>query len=138
MGTLITVQDLSRLAAGTVLSTVKPEGIEHFGVLTGRHLFGQPATIISASKFRQAVVEEAPIGFSFGAPIYAHGVWSDQPWQHTIARARSNLGQPYRLFDKNCEHFVRFCHGLPEESPQLARAVGIAVVGGLLLWALAA
>jgi len=138
MGTLITAQDLAWLLPGTVLSTIGVGGIEHFGVLTGRHLYGQGPTIISASKLRQSVVEESPMQFSLGAPIYQHGVWSEQPCQQTVAKARSQLGQPYRLFDRNCEHFVRFCHGLPQESPQLAKAVGAAVVGGLILWTLAA
>jgi hypothetical protein len=138
MGTLVTVEDLADLMPGTVLSTTKPGGIEHYGILTGRHLHGQSLTIISASKFRQSVVEELPMHFSLGAPIYEHGVWSDQLWRKTIINARSQLGRPYRLFSKNCEHFVRFCHGLPQESPQLARAIGVAIVGGAILWALAA
>ena len=139
MRTPVTLEDLLFLEPGTILSTIKPDGgVEHFGALTGRHLFGMPPTIISASKFRQTVVEELPLQFSFGAPIYAHGVWSNQPWQETIRKARSQLGQPYRLFGNNCEHFVRFCHGLPPESPQLAGAVGVAIVAGIVLWALAA
>jgi len=138
MGIPVTVQDLAYLEAGTVLSTVKPGRIEHFGVLTEQHLYGFPPTIISASKVRQLIVEEQPMQFSLGALIYAQGVWSKQPWQQTVGNARSQLGQPYRLFDRNCEHFVRFCHGLPQESPQLAKAVGVALIGGVILWALAA
>src|ERR1700750_614807 len=107
MGTLVTVRDLVHLTPGTVVSTLKSGCIEHFGVLTERHLFGEFATIISASKVWQAVVEDWPSDFSLNSPIYAHGVWSDQPWRLTIARARAQLRKPYRLFDNNCEHFVR-------------------------------
>lgn len=49
------------------------------------------------------------------------------------------LGQPYDLFNLNCEHFVRFCHGLPPESPQLATAFLLgAMVFGVFLFADAA
>lgn len=138
MGRLVTVEELTHLPPGTVLSTITAGGIEHFGILTERQLFGQPVTVASASKRRLSVVEEWAMEFSLGAPVYTHGVWSKLSWQQTVGNARSQLGQPYRLFDRNCEHFVRFCHGLPQESPQLASAVGAVVVGGLILWATAA
>jgi len=135
----ITLSQVSSLYPGVVLSTILPNGVEHFGVLTELHfLYGVHPTLISASKRRQAVVEEPPQQFALGAPIYAHGAWSDQPWEVTVDNARSQLGVPYRLDDRNCEHFVRFCHGLPQESPQLTRAVGAAIIGGAILWMLAA
>jgi hypothetical protein len=138
MPRLITLADLASLTPSEVFSVVTPGGIEHFGVLTGRHLFGMAPTIISASKIYRAVAEESLEQFSLGAPIYAHGVWSKQPWQRTVKNARSKIGTPYHLFQNNCEHFVRFCHGLPPESPQVAKAVGWTLVAGVAAWLLAA
>lgn len=133
MRTPIRPEDLAFLSPGTILSTQKGNGVEHFGILTEMHTYGFPATIISASKIEQAVVEESPFRFSLGAQIYSHGYWGKQSEETTVGRARSKVGVAYRLSDKNCEHFVRFCHGLPQESPQLQNAVGAVVVGGLFV-----
>lgn len=135
MRVAITLEDLLDLDPGEVISAQRPGGIEHFGILTGRHLYGMSPSLISGQKIRQAVVEENPFRFSRGAPLYAHGIWSEQPWQQTIWNARSQLGKPYRLFSGNCEHFVRFCHGLPQESPQLQTGICGAIVGGLIVYA---
>jgi hypothetical protein len=102
---------------GEVLSV--STGPEHFGLLTGRQ------TVISASKVHGKIIEEPLWQFAAGQQIFAHGVWSNQPPQQTMNIAFSQLGQPYRLFDNNCEHFVRYCHGLERKSPQLATAIGV-------------
>lgn len=130
MRTAIDIRDLVYLEPGTVVSAQKSGGVEHFGILT------EVGTIVSASKIRQAVVEETPLQFSLGAQIYVHDIRGRQRWEQTVWMARSKLGEPYRLFDRNCEHFVRFCHGLPQKSPQLAAAVGTAILAGVLLLAL--
>lgn len=40
--------------------------------------------------------------------------------QETVMqRARLKQGQAYSWTNFNCEHFVRYAHGLPIESPQL-------------------
>lgn len=122
MPTPVTLMELMLLPPGEVLSVRTPGRPEHFGVLTGQR------TIISASKAHGRVVEEWPADFSSGAQIYAHGTWSNQPWQETMKVARSQLGEPYRLFNNNCEHFVRFCHGLERKSPQLEAAVVVGLL----------
>ena len=134
----IAPKDLWVLAPSEVVSVPMPGGIEHFGIVTDNHLDGGYPTIISPSKHRRAVVEETPFQFSKGAPILAHGHWGDQFWEDTLERARANLGRPYRLFDANCEHFVRFCSGLQPESPQLQNAVGAACVIAAATWLIAA
>lgn len=129
--------DLWLLEPSTVLSVRMPNGIVHFGILSDDHESGGEPTIISASKLRGAVVEETPIEFSLGFPICAHGLWGDQTWEDTVENARANLGKPYRIFNANCEHFVRFCTGLVPESPQLQQAVGAVCFGAVALWAVA-
>lgn len=134
--TYATPADLRYFPPGTVLSV--PGGpVEHFGMLTGQHVFGRRVTIISPSKRRGAVVEELPMQFSDGAPILAHGPWGDLPWQEKMKIARANLGRPYHLFLGNCEHFVRICSGLEPESPQLQKAFWIGGIAACILAAVA-
>ena len=105
------------LPVGEVLSA--GENPEHFGLHLGQGI------VSSASKVQGKVVEEWPLDFSSGAQIIAHGVWSNRPAQEVVRTARSQLGEPYRLFNNNCEHFVRYCHGLERKSPQLQRVIGV-------------
>ncbi|OJT95938.1 MAG: hypothetical protein BGN82_04330 [Alphaproteobacteria bacterium 65-7] len=115
----INVFEATLFPAGEILSVgTSPE---HFGILTGQQ------TVISASKVHGRIIEEPIWQFAAGQQIFAHGVWSNQPPQQTMAIARSQLGQPYRLFNNNCEHFVRYCHGLERKSPQLAAAIGLGI-----------
>lgn len=115
----VSLYELSLFTPGEVVSV--GAGPEHFGVLTWR------GTVVSASKMHGEIVEEGLLQFAGGQQVFAHGVWSDQPWQDTMQIAFSQLGQPYRLFDNNCEHFVRYCHGLERKSPQLAGAIGVGI-----------
>ena len=113
----VTLYEASLHPVGEVLSV--GSGPEHFGVLTGRQ------TVISASKIHGKIIEEPLWQFAGEQQVFAHGVWSNQSPQQTMKVARSQLGQPYRLFNNNCEHFVRYCHGLERKSPQLATAIGV-------------
>jgi hypothetical protein len=115
----VSLYELSLFTPGEVLSV--GAGPEHFGVLTWR------GTVISASKVRGKIIEEELWQFADGQQIFVHGIWSNQPWEDTMHIAFSQLGQPYRLFDNNCEHFVRYCHGLERKSPQLAGAIGVGI-----------
>jgi hypothetical protein len=69
-------------------------------------------------------------------------VWvPDSPEQQdaVLNRAYSQLGQPYKLFSANCEHFVSWVvTGVPD-SPQLKKYIagaGIFVLGLWGLWGL--
>jgi hypothetical protein len=126
MRTQISVEELFFLPPATVVSVRTPGRPEHFALVTARQ------TVISASKAHGKVVEEGLLEFAVGAELYAHGRWSNRPWQQTMRIARSQLGQPYRLFDNNCEHFVRYCQGLERKSPQLDFAVGFALVAAVV------
>jgi len=127
----ISLADLPYLMPGEVLSTFA-NGVEHFGLLTDRHLYGWPPSIVSASKTLGFVTEELPLQFAPSRQLFAHGYWSQQHRMLTVRIALSKLGQPYRLFELNCEHFVRICQGLPAESPQLAGMLGIFVAAGVV------
>ncbi len=90
-----------------------------------------PPSVISASKRTGLVLEEPWEDFSQGAPVRRLDLRGKLDPQQVLGRARSRLGQQWRLLFGNCEHFVRWAHGLPEESPQLQG--GVAKAGLVLL-----
>lgn len=92
--------------------------IRHFGIISGFNKLGD-TTIISNSKKLGCVTEETLEKFSGGGRIVAHGYPSNFSSSNLIVRARQQIGMPYKLFSKNCEHFVRWVHHLKPESPQL-------------------
>jgi len=127
----ISLADLPFLTPGEVLSTFA-NGVEHFGLLTDRHLYGWPLSIASASKALGFVTEELPLQFAPSGILFKHGYWSQQHRIATVRIALSKLGQPYHLFEHNCEHFVRICQGLPAESPQLKGVLGVVVAAAVV------
>lgn len=119
--------------AGSVLAfSVSPYGFVHVGVASDR-----PGFVIHNSRRRGGVVEEPLSSFSEGRPVRA--VYPGRlPPKNVVARARTQIGRPYRLFGNNCEHFVRFAHALHHASPQLRRAAaGVGAITGLLAFAAA-
>jgi hypothetical protein len=88
--------------------------------------------VISNSKRRGCVVEEHISEFAEGGRVAHHPHIRGALHGHAVVhRARSRLGHTWDLITSNCEHFVRWAHGLPEESPQLVAkgVVGVAAVG---------
>lgn len=109
--------------------------VSHKGILsdvTGPD--GLPAVIHNA-KLYGAIVESSMTEFCLRAigPVRAEGYPSPAPPEVILARARSQMGQPWRLW-YNCEHFAVWVHGLPVKSRQLRRKAktGAAVVTGLV------
>lgn len=115
---------------GTVVSTPRP-GFRHYGITTDRYIKGYPTVISNTSRFGK-VVEESMGDFLGGYDLRIEGYWGSLPEYAVLARARGQLGTQYDLFSWNCEHFVRFVHGLERESPQIQGAVIGAVALGLL------
>lgn len=103
----------------------------HVGIVSGRLADGRIA-VISASKRRGVVVEEAIDEFAGGRTVRNDGLRSELRREVVVERARAAIGQPWRLF-ANCEHLASSAEGKVPSSPQLAGwTVGL-VVGGLLL-----
>ena len=86
-------------------------------------------SVLSFSAEAKGFVEESFSAFSGGRPVVCDGYLGELPSWVVMQRARERAGQPYSLFSFNCEHFVRYAHGVPMESPQLQQ-VG-AFVGAL-------
>ncbi len=105
---------------------------KHFGVVTNRFHRGE-RTVISNSWKAGGVVEQPFTVFSCGLPIAAMDYPSLLPAKIVVSRATSRLGEKYSLVTWNCEHLIRYAHGLKLSSPQ----IGIAILAGLTLFALA-
>ena len=105
----------------------------HVGILTGP----LGSTIISSSRRRGYVAEEAPEDFLGGLPIEFQGYLGTLAPQEVIARARSRLGAKWDLLTANCEHLVTWAHGLEPRSPQLQLTIGavglVGIVGAYLV-----
>lgn len=113
---------------GTILSTSRL-GYRHFGISTDRYVNEWPI-VISNSGSHGKVVEESLEQFKEQGDIKVEGYWGALPPHEVLARARAKLGSHYFLFNWNCEHFVRFAHGLEPKSPQIA-LLAILCVGAI-------
>ncbi len=126
------VEHEGRFAPGTVVVVdAKPFGlVEHVGIWTERD------TVISCSLRRRGVAEETPEAFSRGLPIRSRAFHGQVDTGEAIARGRSRIGAPYRLFSHNCEHFVHWAYGVKPQSPQLrgaAASVAVVAIAAIVL-----
>ena len=101
----------------------------HLGIAT------EHGTIVANSKRKRCVSEETLEEFSGGRPIRAVGYWGSLSPAEVIRRARSLIGKPYNLIGFNCEHVVRWAHGLKPRSNQVEGALmlGLAIAVAALL-----
>lgn len=108
------------MEVGDVVAVMKPGGlVKHFGVLVGEDLLGNPV-VVSASGQHGQVVSQTLAEFCGGQPPERYRVPSRRlPDADVTWRALRAVGTPYKLFQTNCEHFVRHVHGFPAESPQV-------------------
>ncbi len=100
----------------------------HFGLVdqTGMR-------VIHNSKKHGKVVRESLAAFAGDADVHVcQEVFSRNVFA-AIQRAENAIGMAYDLWKANCEHFVRWAHGLEPASPQLQRA--LATAAGLALLA---
>lgn len=118
--------NLATLHPGTILSTGRP-GYRHFGVTTDQYINGLPTVISNTGKYGK-VIEESLEQFQEQGDLKIEGYWGLLPPQDVLRRAREKIGTRYLLLNWNCEHFVRFVHGLKLESPQVAAVAALCMV----------
>lgn len=109
--------------------SVKAYGfIDHFGLATG------DGRVISNSMRHGGVVIQSEAEFSAGKSVRRHGSPNSAGAQAAVMRAYFRIGEPWKAFDDNCEHFVRWAYGMKAESPQATAltALGVFVSGALL------
>ncbi len=104
---------------------------QHVGILVPHPIWGR--AVIS---FRpNGIVVEPAHQFASGRPFDSVSYPSQLPWQIVVQCAQQAVAnRPYDLINFNCDYFVRHCHGLKLESPQVATIAVLAVIGlGLAL-----
>ncbi len=120
----------SRLGAGDVIEVCYPI-FKHYAIVSDRIIGDRPA-LISLSRRTGCVTEEPwrhAVGDRRFDVSFIHG---GLPGELVVARARWCMLTgivKYNLLTFNCEHFVRFVHGLPRESAQVRSAVKGACIG---------
>ena len=122
-----------KLAPGTVIAVCYPM-YKHFAIVSDRiDKVNRLPKLISLS-YRTGKVEEEPwqtvVSDKSIKKSSIHGKLSKQV---VLARARDCIDKDirYDLLAFNCEHFVRYAHGLPVESLQVKRAFYGAALGAI-------
>ena len=128
------VQLLWNQPVGTVVR-VDTGLYSHVGLLGDRVINGE-RSVLSFSAEANGFVEEPVSAFSGGRSVACDGYLGNLPPAVVMWRARQKAGQPYSWLDFNCEHFVRYAHGVPVESPQLRQATAVLGALGLAILAL--
>lgn len=127
-------QDIWELPVGTVVR-VRHGFYEHVAML-GEHAIGVERAVVSFSAQAGGFVEEPFSIFARGHTVVIEGYLGVLPPAVVMQRARMKRGRAYSLSDFNCEHFVRYAHGVPVESPQLRQwAFLVSLVGIVALTA---
>lgn len=121
--------------AGTVISVPaywNGVRVRHEGILTDRWYQGE-RTVISNSKAAGGVVKQKLSVFLATQRPAIVGYLGRLHPAEVVQRALSQLGKPWALTD-NCQHFVRWAHGVGVTSPQLNGAVTVfGLLGGIFL-----
>ncbi len=94
-----------------------------YGFVVHEGIYTDAGTVISNSRRNGYVVEESLHEFSAGREIANIGPLSDISPHLALAHARTKLGQKYKLYSDNCQHFVRRCYRLKPKSPQANKVV---------------
>lgn len=116
------------LPPGAVVSVPFFGGI-HLGLVSDQSWGGYPL-VLNNSKTRGRVVEEDWLSFIDNRPVTFQGYPSELDSAVVLDRARTRIGQKWNLRHWNCEHFVRWAHGLPAESEQVDNYLsGLAIFG---------
>lgn len=100
--------------------------------MLSEHAIGGERAVVSFSAQASGFVEEPISIFARGQTVVIEGYLGVLPPEAVMRRARMKRGQAYSLSDFNCEHFVRYAHGVPVESPQLRQWAFLGVFAGIL------
>ena len=110
---------------GNVLSVQYP-GFKHYGLYVGDN------KVIHNSKKYKKVDEIDLETFKDGRSALISSIKTQNP-ALAVQTAKKYLNLPYRLFNENCEHFVRTACGLTKESTQVQKYLITALGTGALL-----
>jgi len=121
-------QDIGNLPSGTVIR-VNHGWYDHVALIGDRILQGERSVLGFSAQVR-GFVEQPYSAYASGRTVTIDGYFGVLPPEIVMKRARLKRGQAYSWTDFNCEHFVRYAHGVREESPQLRRWAFLEVSSG--------
>jgi hypothetical protein len=121
--------DLWSLPIGTVLR-ISCGLYDHVAMIGDRLIDGE-RSVMSFSAEAGGFIEQGFSQFSGGRAVQVVGYIGQLPPEIVMQRARMKRGQRYSLVNFNCEHFVRYAHGVLEESPQMNTLVMFTLLGAL-------
>lgn len=120
-------QNIWTLPAGTIIR-VNCGLYDHVAILSDWPVNGERG-VLSFSAQYGGLGEESISAFSARRTVTVDGYLGTTPPETVMRRARLKHDQAYSWTEFNCEHFVRYAHGVPIECPQLQKW---AVLGGAL------
>lgn len=123
-------QDVWALPAGTVIR-VRHGFYDHVAMLSDRTADGERG-VVAFSAQAGGFVEQPFSAYACGRAVVIEGYLGSLPPAVVMRRARMKQGKVYSLPDFNCEHFVRYAHGIPVESPQLRQWAFLGCLVGVL------
>ncbi len=93
---------------------------DHVGMLGDRLINGE-RSVLAFSARAGGFEELALSSFAGGRVVTLGGYPGNLPPKLVMQRAREKRGEAYSWLTFNCEHFVRFAHGVAVESQQLRK-----------------
>jgi len=103
--------------------------------LLGEYLAYGDRNVLAFSAQARGFVEHLFNDFAGGRMVTVDGYLGKLPAEVVLQRARSAQGRAYSLIGFNCEHFVRYAHGVEITSPQLWQWALLGSAGSLLAFA---
>lgn len=122
-------QSILSLPTGTVIR-VSHGWYDHVALIGDRLMNGERSVVAFSAK-DGGLIEQSYSAFNLGRQVTSDGYLGQLPPAAVMQRARLKQGAPYSWLDFNCEHFVRYAHGVPIESPQLQQWVSFGGFAGL-------
>ncbi len=117
------------LLPGSVIS-IRYSLYKHFAIVSDCFVDGKP-NLISLSHRTGCVLEEPWNTVVGKRPVELSRIQGTESASTVLMCARSFISRDikYNLLTFNCEHFVRFAHGLPVKSKQVRRTLYGAILG---------
>ena len=113
---------------GSVVGTPLALFWQHVGILvpTGPYELGRSVISFSEEVIVKQPVEQFAKGQHFSSVAYLGNL----PPAAVVQRAEWALAhREYHSMNFNCDYFVRYCHGVKEESPQASATAALALSG---------
>src|ERR1700722_16489871 len=108
---------IKTLRVGTVVRV--REGAYYHVALMGDRIIHGERSVLSFAAQAGGFIEQPYSAFAHGREATVEGYLGNLAPRLVMRRAREARSKSYSWAHFNCEHFVRYAHGVPIESPQV-------------------